>query len=239
MEVHKVEVVSKKQLTSKIYELNVRLVNSSNLEFKAGQCVGFHVLPETDGLDLQTKEKRLYSLTSLPEHGNELSFCVDVTPMGPGSQLVLDAKEGTQFNLEGPYGGFIVSDKTRDLLFLATGAGIAPFRSMIKDLLKSGFDKKITLLFGLRNEDDIFYHDEFSKLSEEYSNFTFIPMLSQPKGDWKGETGRITKYIEENSSKFTGYLAYICGSPEMIKDTRSLLISKGWGVRDIKIEIFH
>ncbi len=239
MEVYKVEVVSKKQLTSKIYELNVRLVNSSNLEFKAGQCVGFHVLPETEGPALQTKEKRLYSLTSLPEHGNELSFCIDVSPMGPASKLVINLNPGDHFNLEGPYGGFIVSDKTRDLLFLATGAGIAPFRSMIKDLLKSGFDKKIVLLFGVRKEEDIFYHDEFSKLAEEHPNFTFIPMLSKPQANWKGETGRITKYIEENSSKFTGYLAYICGSPQMIKDTRSLLISKGWGIRDIKIEIFH
>ncbi len=239
MQVYKVEVVSKKQLTDKIYELNVRLVNSSNLEFKAGQCVGFHVLPETEDPALQTKEKRLYSLTSLPEHGNELSFCVDITPMGPGSKLVINAKPGDQFNLEGPYGGFVVSDRSKDLLFLATGAGIAPFRSMIKDLLKSGFDKKITLLFGVRSEDDAFYHEEFSKLAEEYSNFTFIPMLSQPKADWKGERGRITKYIEENSSSLLGSVAYICGSPQMIKDTRSLLISKGWGVRDVKIEIFH
>ncbi len=238
MEVYKVEVISKKQLTSKIFELNVHLVNPNHLPFKAGQCVGFHVLQDTEDRVVQGKEKRLYSLTSLPEHGNELSFCVDVAPMGPGSLLVLNAKPGYQFNLEGPYGGFIVSDKSKDLLFVATGAGIAPFRSMIKDLLSSGFDKKIVLLFGVRSEEDVFYHEEFSKLAQDHPNFTFIPMLSQPKKDWKGQTGRVTKYIEENSSNLSGYLAYICGSPEMIKDTRSLLISKGWGIRDIKIEIF-
>ncbi len=239
MDVYRVEVISKKQLTSKIYELNVRLIDKNNLSFKAGQCVGFHVLPETEDHALQTKEKRLYSLTSLPEEGNELSFCVDIAPMGPGSQLVLNAKPGTQFNLEGPYGGFIVSDKSRDLLFVATGAGIAPFRSMIKDLLNSGFEKKITLLFGVRNEDDVFYHDEFLELASKRPNFNFIPMLSQPKGEWKGTTGRVTKYIEENFEKLSGSIAYICGSPQMIKDTRSLLIAKGWGLRDVKIEIFH
>ena len=238
MEVYKVEVISKKQLTNKIFELNVHLVNPNHLPFKAGQCVGFHVLQDTEDPVMQGKEKRLYSLTSLPEHGNELSFCVDVAPMGPGSLLVLNAKPGYQFNLEGPYGGFIVSDKSKDLFFVATGAGIAPFRSMIKDLLSSGFDKKIVLLFGVRSEEDVFYHEEFSKLVQDHPNFIFIPMLSQPKGQWQGVTGRVTKYIEENFEKYLGYTAYICGAPQMIKDTRSLLISKGWGIRDIKIEIF-
>jgi len=78
----------------------------------------------------------------------------------------------------------------------------------------------------------------FKKLVSDHKNFSFVPTLSQPKGEWKGDVGRITKYLDEHSSEFMEHLAYICGGTQMIKDTRALLISKGFNPRNIKLEVF-
>lgn len=229
MNLHTAEVSSKKKLTERIYELNLRMVEPDLMPFKAGQCVGFVI---------RDNVKRLYSFASIPERGNELTFCVDVSPMGEGSMFVLGLNDGDRVTLEGPYGAFTVKDKDRDLLFVATGAGVAPFKSIIEDLLRNGYGKKATLVFGVRHESDFFYFDFFSALDAVYPNFTFLPALSRPEPHWQGIKGRVTEYLKENSGLYNDHLVYICGSPEMVKDTRAVLLEKGFPSKDIRVEIF-
>ncbi len=233
MNLYNVEVTSKKQLTSKLYELNIRLLDPATITFKAGQCVGFHTEATPN-----PKTKRLYSIASLPEQRNELSFVVDVSPGGIGSQFVLNLKPGDKFTIEGPYGGFTVNDNTNDILMVATGAGIAPFKSMILDLLKKEYPKEVTLLFGVRSEEDRAYFDLFEELSHEHPHFIFIPTLSQPKGNWNGAKGRVTVFIEQNFEAYKNNKVFICGAPDMVKDVRAQLIAKGKDQKEIKLELF-
>src|SRR6266481_8033230 len=104
-----VEVIQKEKLTEKIFELDLKLLNPEKIEFKAGQFVQFVV---------NDKTKRPYSIVTLPSKNGFLSFCIDVSPMGPGSNFVENLKAGDKFNLQGPNGMFTVNDKSRDLLFL-------------------------------------------------------------------------------------------------------------------------
>lgn len=231
MNLYTAEVISKKDLAPEILELHVRLVEPQQIDFKAGQCLGFHIQAD--------KKKRLYSISSTPESKNELEFCVDYSPMGDGSKYILDLKIGDKIVLEGPYGGFIANlYSEKDLLFVATGVGIAPFKSIINYLLENGFKKRITLLWGNRAEENNFWHEMFQDFANKYSNFRFIPTLSQPKGEWHGNVGRVTKFLDEHISDYANNTAYICGSPQMVKDVRAQLITAGFGIRDIKIEIF-
>jgi NAD(P)H-flavin reductase len=229
MNLYTVEVLSRKQLTHKLYELNVSLVDPVSMVFKAGQCVGFHIAE---------KEKRLYSIASLPSESGQLSFLIDVSHMGPGSQFVLALKPGDKFVIEGPYGAFTVNDESEELMFVATGAGLAPFKSIVQDVLKNNYPKDVTLLFGIRNEEDKVYFDFFEKLSQEYQNFFFIPTFSQPKEVWNGAKGRVTNFIDENFESYKNCRTYICGSPVMVKDVRALLMAKGKDAKEIKLELF-
>ena len=233
MNVYSVEVTSKKQLTNKLYELNIRLIDPATISFKAGQCVGFHT-----ELTKNPKMKRLYSIASLPEHGGELSFVIDVSPGGIGSQFVLNLKPGDKFTMEGPYGGFTVNDNLSDILMIATGAGIAPFKAMILDLLHKDYPKEITLLFGVRSEQDKVYFDLFEQLSHEHPQFIFIPTLSQPSDSWNGSKGRVTAFLDQNYQSYKNNRIYICGSPVMVKDVRANLITKGKDQKEIKLELF-
>ncbi len=231
MNAYKAKVLAKNQLTEKIYQLDLALPQP--FSFKAGQCVGFRV---------SESYKRLYSIASLPADPKNLSFCIDVSPMGQASKFILGLASGSEFEIEGPYGAFVAGLDSQDLLFVATGAGVAPFKGIISDLLQKGFSKKITLLFGVRHQADLFYQDYFEALAQAHSNFEFLPTLSQPiaqpKGDWQGIKGRVTEYLEKNIQQYIGRTAYVCGSIGMVKDVRAFLLAKGFNQKQIKIEIF-
>lgn len=227
MNTFKARVTAKNQLTDKLYELVLDLRRP--IVFKPGQCVGFHV---------NRDYKRLYSIASLPGAAKQLSFCIDISPAGRASKFVLSLEAGDQFEVEGPYGIFTVEQDTRDLLFVATGAGVAPFKAIIPDLLQKGFNKKITLLFGARDVKDLAYKDFFGGLSSKYLNFEYLPALSQPQGEWPGIKGRVSAYLQDNAGQYSGRVGYICGSNEMVRDVRTILVNKGFSPLDVKTETF-
>ncbi len=217
----------KKQLTHKVVELVFVLILPESVTFTPGQFVT---------LKLPSGKKRFYSIASSPEEPHSITFCVDLGPAGEGSKYIDSLVVGDEVSLEGPYGVFVFKDHTRDHVCIATGAGVAPFCSMIPAGLKN--NQQVTLLFGVRSEQDIFYFDKFAKFGSEYSNFDFVPMLSQPKVDWPGRKGRITLYINENQEFFRDKNIYICGGPEAVVDIRAHLMQLGIDSKDIKIEIY-
>lgn len=173
------KVLAKKNLAPDIYELKVR---TDFFDFVPGQFLEF----------VGSDWKRAYSIaSSKAESGSgsevNLTFVIDVSPMGPGSKFVESLKQGDLLTMEGPYGNFVVPDEMRKdeakkLIFVATGAGIAPFRSIIPDLLDSGSPAHIALIFGARSKEISFYFDFFEDLSKENKNFEFIGALSWGRG---------------------------------------------------------
>lgn len=241
---HQAKVLSKTLLAPDIYEITLSLPKSGAFNFKAGQCAGFCI----------TKNyKRLYSFSSAPSKsaGSQsagITFCVDTSPMGRASKFVSKLKPGQSFKIEGPYGVFTVDDMKRNLLFVATGVGIAPFKAIIDDLFARGFKRKITLLFGVRSQQNLFYHDYFAALAKKHKNFEFIQALSRPKGKWNEKTphaaaphkftGRVTDYLQKNYKLFARRDIYICGSPQMISSVYEVLQQKGHSYKNTFTEEF-
>ena len=103
------------------------------------------------------------------------------------SNFLCDVKEGEEISCQGPFGDFILRPPLRDTIFIATGTGIAPFRSMLHWLLADPArhqEKQLSLFFGNRTEQDIYYHEEFLKLAAQHANFRYLPTLS--RGVWNG-----------------------------------------------------
>jgi NAD(P)H-flavin reductase len=223
-------VISKKRLTDKIYDLGIELIEPAEMEFKAGQFVGF-ITP--------SGKQKLYSITSSPNQKSKLTFCIDISPQGEGSKFVEELKLGDSFELKGPNGVFVINEDAPDsITMIATGAGVAPFKAMLPDILEKDPNKNLLLLFGNRTEKDVFYIEYFRNLERQYPNFKFLPTLSRPAGEWRGLEGRVTKYIDENPDAFKNSFCYICGSPEMVKDTRALLLRLGLDPKAVKLEVF-
>jgi NAD(P)H-flavin reductase len=220
-------------ITPRVYEARFELVDPPRFAFKAGQFV---TVPVAEGV------LRSYSIASPPEDPAWLKLAVDVQPGGPGSQFFSGLVAGQDVKFQGPYGAFVVRDDAHaHLLFVGTGTGVAPLRSMILDLEKRGLgDRRVTLFFGVRFADDLMYHDEFLAFAARHPDtFTYIPTLSRAEGtDWPGETGRVTGVIPRLLKDVEGTTAYLCGSKEMLKEVTEILVGLGMDRKQVKKEQF-
>jgi len=110
---------------------------------------------------------------------------------------------------------------------VATGTGIAPIRSMLFDRLERGPSRAVTLFWGLRSERDLYYQDELETLARRHANFNFLTTLSRPEGSWKGQTGRVTRLVDERIASVDNLAVYLCGNSGMIKDVSAIINRRG------------
>jgi len=174
---------------------------------------------------------RAYSIASRPPENGHVAFCLNRVQDGFMSNYLCNLDEGAKIAFQGPFGDFILRPPLRDTVFIATGTGIAPFRSMLHWLL-ADHDRhrghQFWLLFGARREQDIYYRQEFEHLAAAHANFHFLPTLSRGAPEWKGLRGYVQQHLPEIVGTRSDMLAYICGLDKMIKANRKLLKSLGW-----------
>ena len=202
--------------------------------FVAGQWLSLkHNKP--DGEEIT----RAYSIASPPNGGNSFALCMNRVQDGFMSNFLCDMKEGDEIQCQGPFGDFILRPPLRDTVFIATGTGIAPFRSMLHWLLDDETrhqSKQLSLVFGNRTEKDIYYHDEFVKLAEQHANFHYLPTLSRGGPRWTGLRGYVQEHVPTIAQGRTDMHAYVCGLDKMVKANRELLKGMGWDRKSILYE---
>jgi ferredoxin-NADP reductase len=182
---------------------------------------------------------RAYSIASPPSENGHFAFCLNRVQDGFMSNYLCSLEAGAKIAFQGPFGDFILRPTLRDTVFVATGTGIAPFRSMLHWLLAEN-DRhqghQFSLLFGARREQDIYYRDEFEELAARHANFHFLPTLSRAAAEWKGLRGYVQEHLPEIVGTRTDMHAYICGLDKMVKENRELLKSLGWDRTSIRYE---
>jgi ferredoxin-NADP reductase len=182
---------------------------------------------------------RAYSIASAPADNGRVCFCLNRVPDGFMSNYLCNLGEGAEISFQGPFGDFILRPPLRDTVFIATGTGVAPFRSMLHWLLAEADrhqERQFWLLFGARTERDIYYREEFERLASEHSNFHFLPTLSRASEEWKGLRGYVQQHLGEVVGMRSEMHAYICGLDKMVKANRELLKSLGWDRTAIRYE---
>jgi CDP-4-dehydro-6-deoxyglucose reductase len=217
-----------------VYFLRVR--GADRFDFKPGQFVT---------LDLPIHEKpnkrwRSYSIASAPQGNNQLELVIVLDQEGVGTPWIFNYVEpGHVFTFRGPQGVFVLPEPTpaQPLFFICTGTGIAPFRSMLHDILpKSNPTQAIHLVFGCRNEADLLYADEMIRLQEQYPHFSYHPVLS--RGKWDGHTGYVHDVYARLCAEHPDALFYLCGWKDMIDEARKRLQSLGYDKRQIHFELY-
>jgi ferredoxin-NADP reductase len=182
---------------------------------------------------------RAYSIASPPSENGHFAFCLNRVKDGFMSNYLFNLNEGAKITFQGPFGDFILRPPLRDTVFIATGTGIAPFRSMLHWLLAEPVrhqERQFRLLFGARTEQDIYYRQEFEHLAHKHDNFHFLPTLSRATDDWKGLRGYVQQHVGEIVGMRSDMHAYICGLDKMVKANRELLKSLGWDRTSIRYE---
>ena len=202
--------------------------------FVAGQWLSFKT-NKPDGEEIT----RAYSIASPPAEDNRFALCLNRVQDGFMSNFLCDMKQGEEITCQGPFGDFILRPPLRDTIFVATGTGIAPFRSMLQWLLAEPTrhqEKQLWLLSGNRTEKDIYYHEEFLALAARHSNFHYLPTLSRGADDWRGLRGYVQEHVPGIVHGREDMHAYICGLDKMVKANRELLKGLGWDRKSILYE---
>jgi NAD(P)H-flavin reductase len=209
----------------------VRVGFDETVDYVPGQYVSLKV--SEDGM------RRSYSITSLPGE-KSIDLLIDVSPMGVGSQYVLGLSVGDLVEVLGFLGKFGVKEEMRkkesELLFVGTGAGIAPLKPMIEDLLtKKFFRGKVYLVWGMRHEEDLYWIKEIEKLQRDFENFHFYIVISKPGEDWPGLNGHVGDVVEKLNINWDEAFVYLCGNSEMIASMEKQSLLSG----AIKDRIFY
>ncbi|MGH9628776.1 MAG: ferredoxin--NADP reductase [Bryobacteraceae bacterium] len=183
----------------------------------------------------EKKITRAYS-TASPPGGNRFELCLNRVEDGLFSPFLFDMEPGETIDMKGPLGYFTLRPLHTDSILVATGTGIAPFRSMLGAHLKSDPDRRITLVHGVRYEGSLLYRAEFERMAELHANFEFRPTLSRPAPEWTGRTGHVQPHVIEALGDRHDVDVYICGLKAMVDDMRARLKAIGLDRKHIIFE---
>jgi Na+-transporting NADH:ubiquinone oxidoreductase subunit F len=197
---------------------------------------------------------RAYSMASYPEE-KEIMLNVRIATPPPGapdsvppgimSSYIFDLKPGDKCTISGPYGEFYAKDTEAEMVFVGGGAGMAPMRSHIFDLLRRLKSKrKITFWYGARSKREMFYVEDFDMLARENDNFEWHVALSDPLPDdnWDGYKGFIHNILYEEFIKKhpapEDCEFYMCGPPIMNTSVINMLLDNGVEPENIMLDDF-
>jgi ferredoxin-NADP reductase len=228
------KVLQVKWLTPTVIDL--RFEPSKKFNFEPGQFISV-VVPDPKGG--KRPLRRAYSLAVPPEQG--WGLCVKVVPGGPGSNYVASLKPGDIFKAFAPYGDFVYDHESgRDVCFISTGTGVAPFLAMIHSTsYRDNLPERATNIFGARTEEEIIFPGYFARLG-----LIEVNAISQPSTGTAGGMpvykGRVTDYIKGMPSDWGWDMTdfYVCGNGEMVAEVRKLLRARGVSEERIHQEVY-
>lgn len=200
-----------------IIELELRLPPNQEFEFEPGQYVNL----------IRGSVKRSYSIANSSSE-NTLLFYIRYYPSGQMSKYLFgEMNIDDLFRIEGPIGTFFYRDTPmRNLVFLATGTGIAPVKSMLEGLAEQSdriLGKQIHVLWGNRGEEDFFWRPSFQNM-----DVSFYPCISRPENYSEGyKQGYVQEVLLNENVDMKDSIVYACGSERMINSARTLLIEHG------------
>ena len=183
----------------------------------------------------EKKITRAYSLASAPNETNRFELCLNLLHEGLLSPRLFAMNPGDTIESRQPLGMFVVRNPPRDTVLIATGTGIAPFRSILRAHL-SPTSQAFTLIFGVRHESHLMYRTEFEEMALQVPHFHFLPTLSRPTESWTGRSGHVQKHLAEAIGDRRDVDVFLCGLKLMVDDVRNILKEMGFDRKQILFE---
>ncbi len=214
--------------TQDIITLRLAPLSGVIFDFKPGQ---FFML------SLDSINSKAFSVASYG--GNFIDFGIKI--YGALTQKLSKLRKGDVVKIAGPYGKFILPENfDNDIIFLAGGIGVGPYRSMLQYLFSRNFPQKIILIYSNKSHNDIAYKKEIENWQRQFENFKVIFCLTRetaPSQNFEAkriDLAMIKKYCGKLDDKYF----YICGRVGFVKDLKNSLLAEGAPLEFIKFESF-
>jgi ferredoxin--NADP+ reductase len=225
-------IIYRENITDDLFVFRVKPDDGVFGPFEPGQYAEI-ALPEmqTPGTKLI---RRQYSIASAPSAGDYVEFFIVVVPGGEVTPKLLSLKVGERLWLNPkPKGKFTLEhvEPNKDYIMIATGTGLAPFVSMLRQFKDSDAKpwRKLVIIHGVRFAKDLGYREEL----ENTPNIIYLPATTREpeNSEWKGQRGRVQQLLEKDRfQQITGLnldpnecQVLLCGNPEMIDSVQAHL----------------
>jgi CDP-4-dehydro-6-deoxyglucose reductase len=171
--------------------------------------------------------RRSYSLANAPTANSLLELHIRAVENGAMSRFWFnEAKVNDLLRLNGPLGTFFLRETANvDLVFLATGTGIAPVRAILESLEhlpEEHSPRSVTVLWGGRNAQDLYLD-----IAAIHGSHTYVPVQSRPDAKWSGQAGYVQDVLLRLNPDLKNAAVYACGSDAMISSARQGLVEAG------------
>jgi len=206
-------------------------------------------VPRREGSEPEFKEQkpdrlvlRAYSIASGGHETEVLEFYISVVANGSLTPRLVTVRPGDRLNMGDKIRGHFTLDTVSEghdtVLLASTGTGLAPYISMLRAQHVNPRPYRLIVLHGSRVSSDLGYREEMERHARELPGVLYIPSVSRPQldPDWKGDTGRITRYFDtpELQERYGFTLdpaktsVFLCGNPEMISAVENVLTPLGY-----------
>jgi len=224
------KIQSINKLNETIIEVSLRLPPNTNFKYNPGQYVNIS----------KGNLKRSYSIANAFVENNLLHFYIKKYDGGEMSKYWFqEAEDDDLLRIEGPVGSFFLREsKCENIIFLATGTGIAPIKAIVESIYlyhNKYQNKKIWLFIGARVETDFLWNPN---QSFNYPNLIYVPVLSKGSDNWLGEKGYIQEVVLSKEIDLINAQVYACGSNNMIESAKKVLVEKGLNIKDFFSDAF-
>lgn len=224
-------VIKKEKVSSKVYCVTFQLVSPSTILFKAGQNM---MLMISAGVN------RTMSIASPPSESGIVLMAHDTSPHGPASLWTEHLQVGDTATFVAPTGGVLsLLPTNKRKVLIATGTGIAPFRSIAYDYLENPHEAPLILYWGLRYAEDLFWNTKFDALVKIHADFSWKLIYSKPPDGWTGDTGHVTECVMKNEKEMENSEFYLCGNKAMVDEVSGKLLEQNVPKEQIKMELFY
>lgn len=187
---------------------------------------------------------RCFSICSSPNDSQTIQFAIRV--QGNFTKAVSKLKPGDRVNVQGPFGEFVIDEGfDKNIILMAGGIGVTPFLSMIRYASEVRLPIPITLLYSVKNQDDILFFNELLRLEKINPKFKVAFFITEgPTNKLSGARivrGRITDSVlsQVTNDNFDGFTHFICGPGPFLVAMQEILIAKDVNSERIVTEAFN
>lgn len=238
----RIRLCERQPLSSRTWLLRYERSDQQPITYVPGQFFSLHFPAE------QGNQTRSYSIATRSEDvrlNRSLEFAITEVKGGAASRYFPQAELGSEIEMSGPFGALILPplEQPKRLLLVATGTGVAPYRSMLPELHRRLLQQptlQIELLLGVREPSELLWGEEFIAFAKRHPGFNFTACYSRqmPTEPLPFErAGRVIAQLDSLAPQADeATLVYLCGHPEMIDEGWALLQQRGFGVRQVKRE---
>ncbi len=202
--------------------LQLQLPASERFQFLAGQYVEFL---------LKDNKRRAYSIASPPHQEGPIELHIRHLPGGLFTDALFgqgadgkSIKEKDILRFEGPQGSFFLREDTqKPIIFLASGTGFAPIKSILLHMRQKKIDRQVYFYWGGRRPKDLYMDSLCQEFASTIPRFHYIPVVSeaQPDDHWTGRTGFVHHAVMADFPDLSAFQVYACGAPIVIQSAQT------------------